>query len=72
MSFGEKEAVDRKQHWEQVYTEKTAQETSWYQAVPTPSLQMIHHAADGAARSLIDVGGGASLLVDLLLERGSF
>jgi trans-aconitate methyltransferase len=62
--------VDRKQHWEQVYTEKTAQETSWYQAVPTLSLQMIHHAADGATRSLIDVGGGASLVVDLLLERG--
>lgn len=72
MTFGGRTAVDRKRHWEQVYTKKSAHETSWYQAVPTPSLQMIQHAADGAARSLIDVGGGASLLVDLLLERGFF
>jgi SAM-dependent methyltransferase len=70
MTFGGRTAVDRKRHWERVYTEKSAHETSWYQAVPTPSLQMIRHAADGATPSLIDVGGGASLLADVLLEQG--
>ena len=62
--------MDHKRHWEKVYTDKSTQETSWYQAVPTPSLQMIRHAANGDTPSLIDVGGGASLLVDFLLERG--
>jgi SAM-dependent methyltransferase len=62
--------MDRKKHWEKVYTEKSAEETSWYQAVPAASLQMIRHASDGGAPSLIDVGGGASLLVDFLLEQG--
>lgn len=62
--------MDRKQHWEQVYTEKSPQETSWHQAVPTLSLQMIRHAAAGDKPSLIDVGGGASRLADLLLEQG--
>lgn len=62
--------MDRKQHWEQVYTEKSPQETSWHQAVPTLSLQMIRHAAAGHKPSLIDVGGGASRLADLLLEQG--
>lgn len=62
--------MNRKQHWEDVYTGKAPHETSWHQPVPGPSLAMIRHAADGRKPSLIDVGGGASLLVDCLLDEG--
>jgi len=62
--------MDRKQHWERVYATRTADQVSWHQAVPAPSLEMIRNAADGSRPSLIDVGGGASLLVDCLLEQG--
>jgi trans-aconitate methyltransferase len=62
--------VNRKQHWEDVYASKAVHETSWHQAEPAPSLAMIRHAAGGRKPSLIDVGGGASLLVDSLLDEG--
>jgi SAM-dependent methyltransferase len=70
MGSGWCEAMDRKQHWEAVYTGKAANETSWHQANPAASLSMIEAASGGRAASLIDVGGGASLLVDHLLELG--
>jgi len=62
--------VDRKQHWEAVYAAKPVQESSWHQANPALSLSMIGAAASGPGASLIDVGGGASLLVDHLLDLG--
>lgn len=65
-----RELVNRKQHWERVYSDKSAQEVSWYQAQPDASLQMIRRAATGKTASLIDIGGGASRLVDCLLEQG--
>ena len=52
--------MDRKQHWERVYIDKAVHETSWHQANPAPSLDMIRAASAGGAPSLIDVGGGAS------------
>jgi len=61
---------DRKQHWETVYGNKTAEETSWYQLFPRLSLSMIARARVGRDAALIDIGGGASLLVDNLLDQG--
>jgi ubiquinone/menaquinone biosynthesis C-methylase UbiE len=60
----------RKQHWEQVYTNKSALEVSWYQAEPLLSLELIHRSGLGQDAPLIDVGGGASLLVDRLQAQG--
>lgn len=61
---------DRKKHWEKVYRDKLPGETSWYQSDPLLSLSMIEHTGFGPAGSLIDIGGGASLLVDHLLDLG--
>ena len=60
----------RRQHWEKVYTEKDAREVSWYQLRPELSMEMIRQAGAGPEESLIDIGGGASTLVDCLLEQG--
>lgn len=49
---------------------KQAHEVSWYQEVPLLSLSMIKNADLDHDAPLIDIGGGASLLVDHLLEAG--
>jgi len=66
----ENSEFDRKQHWEAVYGDKPAQQSSWYQKEPRLSLLMIANAEFDHGAALIDVGGGASLLVDHLLGLG--
>ena len=57
------------QHWDRAYGRGSAT-PSWFQAQPLPSLRMLDAAGVCPADSLIDVGGGASTLVDALLQRG--
>jgi SAM-dependent methyltransferase len=59
----------RKAHWESIYRCNGETEVSWYQKNPRLSLEFISALADPLSR-IIDVGGGASMLVDRLLERG--
>ncbi|MEJ2256686.1 MAG: class I SAM-dependent methyltransferase [Woeseiaceae bacterium] len=61
---------ERRQHWEDVYAEKPFAQVSWYQEIPEASLRLIIAAGARPDHALIDVGGGASTLVDHLLERG--
>lgn len=61
---------DRKQHWERVYEEKKPDEVSWYQIRPEVSLDLIGRACLPKIGRVIDVGGGASVLVDYLLDGG--
>ena len=61
---------DRKAHWQKVYQKKSPSEVSWYQAEPTISLELIDHCDLNATDSIIDIGGGASVLVDHLIGRG--
>lgn len=62
--------MSNKEHWEKVYQSKPANAVSWFQPHATRSLEIIR--AIGATRdtSIIDVGGGASTLVDDLLGDG--
>ena len=62
--------LDRKKHWEKIYGEKKPDEVSWYQAHPQRSLELIRQAGVAKDGRVIDVGGGASRLVDLLLDEG--
>lgn len=61
---------DRKQHWENVYLGKSPAEVSWFQENPALSLKLIADAATGLTAPVIDVGGGASRLVDELCAAG--
>jgi len=63
-------SYDRKKHWEDVYTKKTPTEVSWYQIEPTISLELIKSIGIDHTSKIIDVGGGASVLVDKLLDQG--
>ena len=51
-------AMDRKAHWEGVYTTRSASEVSCYWAEPMPSLGLLRDAGAGPATRIIDVGGG--------------
>jgi len=61
--------ADRQQHWESVYRSKSADEVSWFQPHAASSLRLITGCADTEA-NIIDVGGGASVLVDDLIDAG--
>jgi SAM-dependent methyltransferase len=61
-------AIDRKAHWESVYSTKGETGVSWYQSEPRLSLELIRAVAPSARGRIIDVGGGASVLVDRLLD----
>jgi SAM-dependent methyltransferase len=59
----------RKEHWDQVYSSRSEHDVSWYQPEPRLSLELIRAYAPAESGRIIDVGGGASTLVDRLLER---
>ncbi len=57
-------------HWESVYSRKGSDEVSWYRPHLENSLRFIERAELGAEARIVDVGGGASTLVDDLLAAG--
>jgi len=62
--------MQTKEHWEKVYTTKAVDEVSWFQAHAGLSLKLIRDAGVALTASVIDVGGGASTLVDDLIAEG--
>ena len=60
----------RRDHWQNVYGSKAFTDVSWFQPRPERSLQIIKETAVGRDDAIIDVGGGASTLVDHLLDDG--
>jgi trans-aconitate methyltransferase len=63
-------APGRQSHWQSVYLNKGEQEVSWTQLDPQPSLGLIERFAGDRSASIIDIGGGASRLVDALVDHG--
>ena len=57
-------------HWESVYADKPPEQLSWFLPSLDTSLGLIEAAGLSTQDSVIDVGGGASTLVDSLLGRG--
>src|SRR2546421_10743849 len=62
--------MDRKAHWESVYTTKAPDQVSWFRRSAELSLTMIRASGIANDAGLIDIGGGASVLVDELLAAG--
>ena len=63
-------AEQAKAHWEQIYRSHDPTQVSWFEAQSTMSLKMIAAANLTPDTAIVDVGGGASMLVDALLARG--
>lgn len=64
------ESKSRQAHWETVYANKSESEVSWFQESPAPSLELIAELGPTSDTVIIDIGGGASRLVDSLTEKG--
>lgn len=62
--------MESKEHWEQVYSAKASTQVSWFQPHAERSLKLIRDAGVARSGAIIDVGGGASTLVDDLLALG--
>lgn len=62
--------MDVTEHWERVYADRDPQSVSWYQPRPELSLALIESARLAPADPILDVGAGASSLVDELLAAG--
>jgi len=62
--------IDRQNHWQNVYTTKGENEVSWFQENPAPSLELFSLIGATRRAAIIDIGGGASRLVDTLLAQG--
>ena len=62
--------MSQKDHWEQVYLTKPAEKLGWYEPHLQTSLSWIKGLSLAADAPIIDVGGGASTLVDDLLDAG--
>jgi hypothetical protein len=60
---------DRQVHWENVYATKDENAVSWFQETPDISLDLVRATGVSASASIIDIGGGASRLVDALLDK---
>jgi SAM-dependent methyltransferase len=58
------------EHWNGVYGKRSPTEVSWYQAESTLSLELLSACNAGPVAPVIDIGAGASTLVDGLLARG--
>ncbi len=59
-----------KHHWDEVYRRKGAEGVSWFQPRLQTSLDVIDRIGLPPTASIIDIGSGASTLVDDLLARG--
>lgn len=61
---------NRKEHWDNIYHTKELKDLSWYQSLPTTSLDFLKQFKIPSTAKVIDVGGGDSFLVDHLLDLG--
>jgi 2-polyprenyl-3-methyl-5-hydroxy-6-metoxy-1,4-benzoquinol methylase len=61
---------NREKHWDAVYESKSSNQMSWYQEYPSVSMQFISQYGHGKDAHLIDIGGGTSNLVDVLVQTG--
>jgi len=68
---GETETA-RHVHWQQVYGTKQPSEVGWFQERPDVSLALLATVALPLGAAIVDVGGGASTLVDHLLASGNY
>ena len=62
--------MDPRDHWQSIYTTRPTTEVGWYEPDPALSRRLVEHAVERGAQSVVDVGGGASFLVDQLLDLG--
>jgi len=59
-----------KEHWNKIYKKNTVEKLGWYEEDVSPTLRLIEEAGIGPNARILNVGAGATTLIDTLLERG--
>ncbi|CAN5562664.1 class I SAM-dependent methyltransferase [soil metagenome] len=62
--------MNRKEHWENVFSQKQEQEVSWYQPVPKSSIDFFESSNVPKTANIIDIGSGDSYFIDYLIDNG--
>ena len=62
--------MTQRNHWDKIFGEKIDKQKSWFQSYPAISIRFIEELNLDKDAPIIDVGGGDSLLVDALIEKG--
>tara|TARA_B100000575_G_scaffold57829_1_gene43655 strand:+ start:12110 stop:12721 length:612 start_codon:yes stop_codon:yes gene_type:complete len=62
--------MSKKLHWETIYKDKSPEQVSWTQNIPSTSISFFSDLKIDKKAPIIDVGGGESKFVDYLLEKG--
>jgi trans-aconitate methyltransferase len=57
-------------HWDEAYASRGVEGVSWFEPEPRTSLELIEALGVASDAAVLDVGAGASLLADRLVERG--
>lgn len=70
MTPNDRSSTSSKEHWEHIYRTRQVDQVSWYQEHPESSLRLIRATGVPKTAKIIDVGGGASRLVDELIADG--
>jgi ubiquinone/menaquinone biosynthesis C-methylase UbiE len=58
------------QYWDAIYAASQVHQLGWYEPIPAPSLRLVAKCALDHDAPIIDIGAGASTLLDCLLEQG--
>jgi SAM-dependent methyltransferase len=62
--------MTKQEHWDKTYADKAPDQVSWYRPHLDHSIAVIERAVVDRRAAIVDIGGGASTLVDDLLARG--
>lgn len=61
---------DFSSHWDKAYSGKNDNKLGWYEKTPEPSLKLIEKYLPDVGSSILNVGAGATTLIDHLIDRG--
>ncbi len=59
-----------KEHWDEIYEALDTDELTWYEEIPEPSLRLLSECRINKDEPVLDMGAGASTLIDHLMDRG--
>ncbi len=59
-----------KEHWDEIYEALDADELTWYEEIPEPSIKLLSKCHITNDETILDVGAGASTFVDYLIGQG--
>jgi ubiquinone/menaquinone biosynthesis C-methylase UbiE len=59
-----------KEHWNKVYSLNDTRELGWYEEIPEPSITLLSKCNISEDSAILDVGAGATTLIDFLVDSG--